>query len=585
MRTELEGEEAPRSVDRKKEPSVVQNTQNTPSMASELSGAKQEPEILSADTGEKLANSTANAAGEHPEKWIKGVPLVMVTSGITLVIFLMLLDMSILSTAVPQITNQFHSLEDIAWYGSAYTLASAALQPLTGKFYTYFTSKWVFLGFFAVFELGSLICGVATSSKMLIVGRAIAGMGSSGMANGALTIVAGAVPMHRRPLLVGIMMGLSQIGLILGPLVGGALTTYTTWRWCFYINLPIGGLVAALLVFTRIPEQREKGRAVEVLPTCFKTFDIFGFVLFAPAAIQLLLALQYGGNQYAWDSATVIGLFCGAGATFAVFLAWEHRMGKDAMIPFHVVRNRIVSCSCVVIMALFGITITASYYLPVYFQAVRDKTALVSGVDLLPGVLCQIFMAVVSGALIGKIGYYLPFAVLGGILNAVGCGLLATLSPTTPTREWAGYQALMGFGRGAAMQTPMIAVQNAVLPDEMSTAMAILTFSQTIGAAIFLAVAQVLFSQGLRSTIPQYAPTVDPGTVIAAGATGFRGVVSEASLPGVLLAYSKSIGHIFYLVAALSVVQFFLAWGMGWKNVGKPKENKLKREEEGKTNN
>jgi hypothetical protein len=131
----------------------------------------------------------------------------------------------------------------------------------------------------------------------------------------------------------------------------------------------------------------------------------------------------------------------------------------------------------------------------------------------------------------------------------------------------------------------MIAVQNAVLPDEMSTAMAILTFSQTIGAAIFLAVAEVIFSHGLRNTIPQYAPTVDPERVIAAGATGFRGIVPEASLPGVLAAYSKSIGQIFYLIAALSVVQFFFAWGMGWKNVGKPKEDKLKREEEGKVNN
>ncbi|KAH1497862.1 hypothetical protein KXX42_002013 [Aspergillus fumigatus] len=521
MRTEVEGEDAPQPGDRNNEASFTQNAQNTPSETSGLSDIKQKPEAIPGDNTEELANAIPNDGGEHPDKWIKGIPLFM---------------------AIPQITNQFHSLQDIAWYGSAYTLASSALQPLTGKFYTYFTSKWVFLGFFTVFELGSLICGVATSSKMLIVGRAIAGMGSSGMSNGALTIVAGAVPLHKRPFLVGIMMGLSQVGLILGPLIGGAFTTYTTWRWCFYINLPIGALVAALLIFTRIPEQREKGRAVDVLPTFFKTFDIFGFVLFAPAAIQLLLALEYGGNEYAWDSATVIGLFCGAGATFLVFTAWEHRMGKDAMIPFHVIRNRIVSCSC-------------------------SKRQ------------------VVSGALTGRIGYYLPFAVLGGILNSVGCGLLSTLSPTTPTRDWAGYQALIGFGRGAAMQTPMIAVQNAVLPDELSTAMAILTFSQTIGAAIFLAAAEVIFSHGLRSTIPKYAPTVDSERVIAAGATGFRRIVSEASLPGVLIAYSKSIGHVFYLIAALSVLQFFLAWGMGWKNVSKPKEDKSKGEEEGKVNN
>ncbi|KKK15676.1 hypothetical protein P175DRAFT_0498759 [Aspergillus ochraceoroseus IBT 24754] len=506
------------------------------------------------------------------QEWISGIPLFAAITGVTLVIFLMLLDTSIVSTAIPRITNEFHSLQDVAWYGSAYTLASCALQPLTGKFYTHFTTKWVFLGFFGVFELGSLICGLANSSKMLIVGRAVAGMGTSGMVNGAMTIIAGALPMHRRPAMIGIMMGVSQLGLVLGPLIGGAFTTYTTWRWCFYINLPIGALVAVLLVFTHIPEQRKKGRAVEVLPTFFKTFDLVGFVLFAPAAIMFLLALEYGGNKYAWNSSTVIGLFCGAGATCIIFLIWEYRTGEGAMIPFHLIRPRIAYSSYVSMMTMFGMTMVMTYYLPIYFQAVRGHSALVSGVDLLPNVLCQLVMAVVSGVLTGKLGYYLPWAVFGSMLNAIGSGLLATLSPTTPTRDWAGFQALFGFGRGASTQAPMIAVQNAISPDEVSTAMAILTFSQTFGGSVFLAVAEVIFSNSLKDTIPKYAPNVDPNTVIAAGATGFRDVISQQDLPGVLSAYAKSIDRVFYLAAALAVVQFVASWGLGWKDISQKKD-------------
>ncbi|OOG00347.1 hypothetical protein ASPCADRAFT_202217 [Aspergillus carbonarius ITEM 5010] len=517
---------------------------------------------------------TPDSKPDEP-KWIKGIALVMVVSAVTLVVFLMLLDVSIVSTAIPHITSEFHSLDDVAWYGSAYTIASASLQPLTGKFYSNFQQKWTFLSFFGVFELGSLICGVATSSKMLIVGRAVAGMGSSGMVNGALNIIASSLPMHRRPTFMGIMMGFSQLGLVLGPLIGGAFTTYSTWRWCFYINLPIGGLVAILLVFTSIPEPPGKPKVGEVFQSVLlKKFDLFGFVLFAPAAIQLLLALQWGGSKFAWKSSTIIGLFCGSAATFFVFGLWERRMGDEAMIPGQMVKQRIIWCSCMAMSMMFGMTMIMAYYLPIYFQSVRGKSALTSGVDLLPQILCQLVMAVASGILTGKLGYYLPWGIFGAILTPIGCGLLGTLSPTTAVRDWAGYEALIGFGRGAATQVPMIAIQNAVPPNQISTAMAILTFSQTFGGSIFLAVAEVIFTAGLRKKIPEYAPSINPEMVISAGATGFREVVPAKDLFSVLVAYSKAIDEVFYLGAALCVAQFVFSWGMGWKNIKKGKQEK-----------
>ncbi|KAL4816742.1 major facilitator superfamily domain-containing protein [Aspergillus spinulosporus] len=523
------------------------------------------------------------AQATAPEEWISGVPLLLVTAGVTLVIFLMLLDTSIVSTAVPRITNQFHSLDDVAWYGSAYTLASCALQPLTGKFYTHFKSKIVFLTFFGIFELGSIICGVANSSVALIIGRAVSGMGTSGLINGALTIIAGVAPIHKRPTLIGIMMGISQLGLVLGPLVGGALTTYTTWRWCFYINLPIGGLVAILLVFTRIPEQRRKPPALSVLPTLHRTLDLVGFVLFAPAAIMFLLALEYGGNEYPWSSSRVIGLFVGAGAAALVFLGWEYRKGKEAMIPFHLLTIRIAYTSYVATGVMFGLTMAIAYYMPIYFQAIRDDSALVSGVNFLPYILGQLVAAVIAGVLIGRLGYYLPFAIIGTVLSAVGSGLFSMVSPTTPTVAWAAYQIIIGLGRGASTQPSLLAVQNGVAPDDLSTAMAILTFSQTFGGSVFLAVASVIFSEGLKSQIPRYAPGVNPQQIIAAGATGFRDIVGGEDLEGVLKGYAKAINWVFYLVVALSVVQFGVSWGIGWVDI-RPKakgETKKNGEEDG----
>jgi MFS family permease len=374
-----------------------------------------------------------------------------------------------------------------------------------------------------------------------------------------------------RKALIGIMMGFCQLGVVFGPLLGGAFTEYTTWRWCFYINLPIGALVAVLLVFVEIPDQAKKPPITAAMHTILHKLDLIGFVLFAPAAIQLLLALEYGGNEYAWGSATVIGLFCGAGGTFALFLYWEYRQGDRAMIPLSMVAKRTVWSSCLVMLGLFGMVLCASYYLPVYFQAIKNESPMMSGVYILPSILSQLALAVTSGALIGKFGYYLPWAVFCGIATAIGSGLISTFTPSTPVGKWVGYQIILGVGRGAGFQTPIIAIQNALPPSEVSVGMSILMFIQTLSGAVFLTFADVIFSTGLKALIPKDAPNVNPSVVIAAGATGIRDAVASENLPGVLKAYSKSVDRVFYLSAALGVVCMVFAFGMGWKDVRRKK--------------
>ncbi|KAK5682711.1 hypothetical protein LTS10_005841 [Elasticomyces elasticus] len=470
------------------------------------------------------------------EKWLTGVKLWLVMGPLILVFFLVLLDTTIVSTAIPDITNHFNSLADIGWYSASYQLASAVLQPLAGKTYVYFSNKWTFISFFAVFEIGSLLCGVATSSKMLIVGRAIAGMGTAGLQNGAMTIISACVPLHKRPALLGICQGFAQLGLVFGPLIGGALTQYTTWRWCFYINLPIGGVAGALLVFTRgVPDAHSKPPPMEVLRDIHHKLDLIGFVLLSPAIIMALLALQWGGNVYAWDSPTIIGLFCGAAGNLLVWSAWNWWKKDDALIPVSMIRRTRVWSGSLVIGFLMSSLYIFVYYLPIYFQSADSASPTMSGVYMLPNILASLVLAVAVGKAVQIVGYYTPFSIASAIFMALGYGLCSMLSPTSTTGEW---------------------------------------FTGMLFGAVFLSASATIFTNSLRTFIIQLAPTADLDAILTAGATGFRKVISPEEVPGVLLAYAKSVDRVFYLCAALAALCLPFSFGLGWTNIKKKAQEK-----------
>ncbi|KAK2762494.1 MFS multidrug transporter [Colletotrichum kahawae] len=492
--------------------------------------------------------------------------LFLVMTCVTLVCWLMFLDSSIIVTAIPAITDEFHSLGDIGWYGSAYHLANAAFQPLTGKIYCYFSSKWSFFTFLVIFELGSLICGAATSSMILIVGRVIAGMGSAGIMSGGLTIIAGSVPLEKRPALTGLLIGLANSGSVFGPVLGGVITQYSTWRWAFYINLPIGGLVLPLLVWTDIPDQVPKPSPMAVIPKLHQYLDFLGFVLCAGAAVLLLLALEIGGSEE-FSSPTVIGMFCGSAVSFVAFLTWNYRKGDDALIPRSMAGKRPVWCAASTNFTMVGSAMIQIYLLPLYFQAVQGSTPSQSGVNVLPSILSQLVAAFGGGILVGKLGYYLPWAIGGTAVTIVASGLFTTLTPTTPIAQWVGFQILTGAGRGVVLQIPSIAIQANLPPEQIAQGMSFVTFSQFMGSAIALALGNAIFVGALKADLPVFAPDVDPDLVIGTGATGFRKVVAPVALPGVLMAYVSSIDKEFFLSLGLAIASFCFAWGMGWKDL------------------
>ncbi|PQE03128.1 efflux pump protein [Rutstroemia sp. NJR-2017a BBW] len=477
-----------------------------PSNDSQIEKPEPEPDIRQDDT----------------KVFATGFKLAVVVASVAMACFLVLLDTIIISTAIPSITDHFNSLTDVGWYASAYQFGSAAPQPLTGKIYTHFNTKWSFLVFFGIFEIGSVLCGAAVSSSMLIVGRAVAGVGAAGIINGALLIISSCAPLEANNAdrclqgLIGLTMGVPGDGL---P--------------GFYVNLPLGALATVAIVLLRIPEQTSKQAVRAILPKLHHHLDLLGFCLFCPAVLQLLLALQYG-NSLSWSSSQVIGLFCGSAATFIVWLFWNAHMGEDALIPHSMVGRTTVWMS-----ALYQAFIKANifgvfFFLPIYFQAVKNTSAMLSGVYLLPTILPQLVLATASGAIIMKIGYVIPLAIFSTILLSVGSGLYSLLGPHSSAGEWVGFQIIAGIGSGAGLQVAIIAIQAAVAGKGLSSAMAFILFTQALGPAIILALCNLIFDSSLKSQLPKHAPHANATAIIQAGATEFRRIVEIDDLPGVL---------------------------------------------------
>ncbi|KAG9657834.1 MFS general substrate transporter, partial [Aureobasidium melanogenum] len=499
---------------------------------------------------------------------LTGFSLITVISGLVLAIFLVSLDSAIVATAIPYVTAEFKSAGDTAWYGSAYTLATCALQPIAGKLYAKFSIKTMFLIFMALFEIGSLVCATAPNAVGLIVGRAIAGAGAAGCTTGAFSIVAVSVRLPRRTTYLSALQSTFGIGIMLGPLLGGVLTQRVTWRWCFYINLPIGAVTVLFLVlFFHPPKANRTSTSVHKMAS----LDLIGLLLFAPATIMILLALQWGGLVYAWGSATIIGLFVGAAVLTAILAFWQRHKGDDAMIPPKLFTQRVVFFACLTELFAMGTVYVATYYLPQWFQIVKGVSPIRSGVMYLPLSMSDVASALVVGILLPYVGLTNPFILAGTTLLAVGSGLLSTLSTSSGSQYWIPYQILPGMGAGITLWMPYVAIQTVLKAEDIPVATALLQFFQSFGAALFLALAQAVFTSIFNASLNSVDIVgLDPSAIVHAAPADFRKLVPKEYLAQVLHAYNQGVTSTFYLGAGLAAAACFASFGIQWKSF-KPK--------------
>ncbi|KAI1499286.1 putative efflux pump antibiotic resistance protein [Biscogniauxia marginata] len=509
-------------------------------------------------------DSGAVSGIEYPQ----GFKLAMIVVALVLSMFLISIDLTIVATAIPKITDEFHSLLDVSWYGSAFFVTIGSFQSGWGKAYKYFPLKITFLLSIFIFEVGSLLCGVAPNSTALIVGRALAGLGAAGVSGGTYTIIAFTAEPKKRPIYTGILGATYGIASVIGPLVGGVFSDYVTWRWCFYINLPIGGVSAFIIFFffhTPAAAQPVKASLKEKI----LQMDPLGATLMIGCIISYILALQYGGQTYAWNSSVVIGLLVGFVVMLIVFTITQIVQGERSMMVPRVLKKRVVWVGSAFQFFFAGSYYAVLYYLPIYFQSIHNVSPTDSGVRNLPLILSLSVFTILSGGFITSTGIATPLQVLGAAIATAGAGALYTLDIGTGTGHWVGFQLLAGIGWGIGFQVPIIIAQGSVSPGDIAQVTATILFFQTVGGAFFVAAAQSAFVNQMILALATTAPDVDPMQVISVGATELRSAFTESQVSGIILAYMDGITVALAIALAAVGLSFIISLGSSWKRLNR----------------
>ncbi|ODN80391.1 hypothetical protein L202_02642 [Cryptococcus amylolentus CBS 6039] len=503
-------------------------------------------------------------------------------------IFLFALDQLIVATAIPKITSEFDSLSQLTWLASGFFLTLLSFNLLYAQWMNIFPSKHVIVFAVFIFEMGSLVCGVAPNMNVLIFGRAFAGLGASGIFSGGMVIIAELTPLHSRAQYFALFGVCFAIASVVGPLVGGAFADHVSWRWCFYINLPLGGVaIAALLFFqpTVPPLGRAdsyKGYSKDMLKKVLKC-DWVGVCISMAWAVCFILFTQWGGVTRDWNSPSVIVTIVFSAVLPPVFCVYEWYMKDLAYFRIRLLARRNVAGASIVSFCVFGLFMILVYYLSLTFQAVHNISATGAGVRLLPLILVQVVTLIISSRIIPKIGRFKPVVALGPVFLSIASGLFYSIDYSTPLANLYGYQVILGVGIGCCLQNVMIAVQHDLKKEPwlISLGTGMVVFVGFAGRIVALSMGGSVFENMLQRHIASSVPTLDPSLLAAVinDASAVWTVVPDDLRVPVLEAYTKTLSQVFVIGLPLSLIAFGGALVMRNDRMASKEEEEKEKEE------
>jgi EmrB/QacA subfamily drug resistance transporter len=460
------------------------------------------------------------------------------------------LDQTIVATALPTIAGDLHGLNHLSWVVTAYLLTATISTPLWGKLGDLYGRKKLFQAAIVIFLVGSALSGLSQDMAELIGFRALQGIGAGGLMVGAQAIIGDVVSPRQRGRYMGYFGAVFGLSSVVGPLAGGFITQHLSWRWVFYINLPIGAVALAVIaIVLQLPRKRTD-----------HAIDYLGTALLAGAVTTIILLTTWGGTTYAWGSAPIVWLAVAAVVLVAAFCAAEQR-AVEPIIGLGLFRISVFSVSSATGFIVGFVMFGAIIYIPLYLQTVHAATPTSSGLQLLPLVCGMLITFIISGRLVTRWGRYKIFPVLGTAVMSFGLLLFSLLTPSTSLVVSSVYMVVLGVGIGGVMQVLVVAVQNAVPRDHLGTATSSATFFRSIGGSFGVAAFGAVFNNRLAANLPKYLPpsalrTVHGGSISASPAQ--LDALPAAIHHGYVLAFSDSLHVVFLIGAPVGLIAFVL---------------------------